>query len=55
MNDKIDMVYLWCDGNDPEFIKRKAYYQSNGKVNDITKVTGDVRFYDNEELIYTIE
>lgn len=53
-NNKIDMVYLWCDGNDPEFIKRKEYYQSNGAVKDVTKITGDVRFYDNEELKYSL-
>lgn len=22
-NNKIDMVYLWCDGNDKEFRERK--------------------------------
>lgn len=53
-SNKIDMVYLWCDGNDPEFIKRKAYFQSNGQVENITKVTGDVRFWDNEELRYSL-
>lgn len=27
----IDMVYCWCDGNDPEFQKRKNYYLAKEK------------------------
>ena len=26
--EKIDMVYLWCDGSDPEFKKRKNFYKT---------------------------
>jgi hypothetical protein len=26
-NYPIDMVYLWCDGSDPDFRARKNYYQ----------------------------
>ena len=27
--DKIDIVYLWCDGNDPAFQARKNQYMGN--------------------------
>lgn len=50
---KIDMVYLWCDGNDPEFIRRKNEYISD-EDKKIVKVSGDVRFWDNEELRYSL-
>lgn len=49
---KIDMVYLWCDGNDPEFIKRKNEFMDDGEK--IVKINGDVRFWDNEELRYSL-
>lgn len=48
----IDMVYLWCDGNDPEFIKRKNEFINDGERG--VKITGDVRFWDNEELRYSL-
>lgn len=28
---KIDMVYLWCDGEEPEFKKRRQMYCGGGK------------------------
>lgn len=31
-NYPIDMVYLWCDGNDPAFAARKNYYQEKEGV-----------------------
>ena len=53
ITDKIDMVYLWCDGNDPEFIKRKNQYLDS-RTNSANRVSGDVRFVDNEELRYSL-
>lgn len=49
----VDMVYCWCDGNDPEFKKRKEYYlkKENQLQNDSV---GDNRFVDNEELRYSL-
>lgn len=33
--EKIDIVYLWCDGRDPEFKKRKNFYETQtDKLND---------------------
>lgn len=53
MSEKIDMVYLWCDGNDPEFKKRKNFYQN--QVDTIEKgAATDERFFDNEELKYSL-
>lgn len=45
------MVYLWCDGNDPEFRKRKEQYSGNKAHKN---ATGNVRFWDNEELRYSL-
>lgn len=50
--DKIDMVYLWCDGNDPDFKKRKSQFLV--KDSNDEEVVGDKRFFDNEELKYSL-
>lgn len=55
-SDKIDMVYLWCDGNEIAFKKRKQQYlklEDNSEQENIEAV-GDIRFYDNEELKYSL-
>lgn len=51
---KIDMVYLWCDGNDPEFKKRKDEWQGITHTQEKENVTGTVRFYNNDELKYSL-
>lgn len=51
--DKIDMVYLWCDGNDPEFKKRRNHYLGNVVIED-EKIVGEMRFFDNDELKYSL-
>lgn len=52
----VDMVYLWCDGNDPEFMQRKIFYADRGKYerSDRTESFSQVRFFDNEELKYSL-
>ena len=50
--DKIDMVYLWCDGNDPEFQKRKSQYMNEAPADK--KISGEMRFVDNDELKYSL-
>lgn len=50
----IDMVYCWCDGNDPEFQKRKNYYLAKEKGKHDSDSVGDHRFVDNEELRYSL-
>ncbi len=52
-NGKIDMVYLWCDGNDPAFKARRNQYAA--KIDDIDpKSTAEARFIDNDELKYSL-
>lgn len=51
---QIDMVYCWCDGNDPAFLARKNFYlKKEKKIHDSDSV-GDHRFVDNEELRYSL-
>lgn len=50
----IDMVYCWCDGNDPEFIKRKNYYLKAETTKHDKDSVGGHRFEDNEELRYSL-
>ena len=53
-NEKIDMVYLWCDGNEEAFKKRKnEYLKCEIGVFD-EEVEGEKRFFDNEELRYSL-
>lgn len=50
----IDMVYCWCDGNDPAFKKRKNFYLGEETENHDDDSVGDHRFVDNEELRYSL-
>lgn len=52
--DKIDMVYLWCDGNDPEFKARKDECMGITHASSAENVSGTVRFFDNDELKYAL-
>lgn len=50
----IDVVYLWCDGSDPQFKKEKELLLKNlNQVHD-ESVDGDIRFSDNCELKYSL-
>lgn len=50
----IDMVYCWCDGNDPAFQERKNYYLRQEKGIHDSDSVGNHRFADNEELRYSL-
>lgn len=50
----IDMVYCWCDGNDPEFINRKTYYLDQDSARPDNDSVGNHRFIDNDELRYSL-
>lgn len=54
--DRIDMVYLWCDGNDPEFISRKNQYLDRESIlsKNNSESIGNQRFIDNDELRYSL-
>ena len=46
MENNIDLVYLWVDGNDPSWLKKRHIFRS--KIN----TTG--RYEDNHELKYSL-
>jgi len=49
----IDLVYMWVDGNDPEWqAKRNKYVGGSG--NQSQEVVGVARWRDNEELRYSL-
>ena len=54
MKEKIDMVYLWCDGNETEFKKRRQLYSKNVNESSSNEVNGDKRFISNDELKYSL-
>ena len=50
---KIDLVYLWVDGNDPEWqAKKQAFVE--GKVYQYGEANHSARFFDNDELKYSL-
>ena len=50
---KIDLVYLWVNGNDPKWQEEKEYWQK--KLNIPTgDSTNNCRFIDNQELKYSL-
>lgn len=54
ISEKIDAVFLWCDGADPKFRRAKdLMLKKMGLPFDEDNV-GDVRFEDNEELRYAL-
>ena len=52
-NYNIDLVYLWVDGKDANFIAQKKYWQQQMHVS-LTEDTNNARFVDNEELRYSL-
>jgi len=51
MDFDIDLIYLWCDGNDPEFIMEKNKYITGKESNYGVQ---EQRFFENDELRYSI-
>ncbi len=50
----VDLVYLWCDGNEPAFRRRKAAYMDRTEDTDEEESFSDKRFCDNEELKHSL-
>ena len=51
MKDKIDIVVLWVDGSDPEFIRKKQYVTNqNNSLSEY--IDGDLRYRDYGTLNY---
>ena len=40
----VDMVYLWCDGGDPEFLRRKAKFSEETEGVDMERMYLEHRF-----------
>ena len=50
---KVDLVYMWVDGNDPEWRAKRNQY-INGGEKKTTEGVNDARWRDNEELRYSL-
>lgn len=50
---KIDLVYLWCDGSDPEFVKERKYWEEKLGV-PVSESNNDNKYVDHEELRYSL-
>lgn len=48
----IDLVYLWVDGNDPEWQKKKQVYTN--VITDNSEMNNKGRYANNNELIYSL-
>jgi hypothetical protein len=48
------MVYLWCDGSDERFRADKEKYMKQETKSLDVEATGEMRFFDNEELKYSL-
>jgi hypothetical protein len=48
MRINIDLVVLWCDGNDPEHARKRS--EALGQACPDSESVGDFRFRDNGEL-----
>ena len=53
-NIKIDMVYLWVDGNDENWLKEKNKWAKKLNIKNNPHQNNPCRFIDNEELKYSL-
>lgn len=57
-DDPIDVVYLWCDGNDPAFRERKEKrlreFGLSSMAPESEETIGEMRYVDNDELKYSL-
>lgn len=55
-SEKIDIVYTWVDGSDPEWLEKKCHYlQSDKKYHGCKKdQVSQARYSDNQELLYSL-
>ena len=51
---KIDMVYLWCDGNEPAFKARREFYGGKKAAKKDNVGCGDGRYHSNDELRFSL-
>lgn len=53
-NSPVDLVYLWVDGSDEEWIKKKHYYLSGSDTEYKQEAIDICRAKDNDELKYSL-
>ena len=51
---KIDLVYLWCDGNDPTWQEKKNKRLLSADLNVEKKSVQECRFIQSNELLYSL-
>ena len=51
---KVDMVYLWVDGNDPKWLAKKQHWQGQKNEELDYQAVAKGRFISNDELKYTL-
>lgn len=51
---EVDLVYLWCDGNDPKFRDQKNYWLKQENKELDLQATADGRFEQVDELKYSL-
>ncbi|MCO4292872.1 Stealth CR1 domain-containing protein [Solitalea sp. MAHUQ-68] len=51
-NFEIDLVYLWVDGSDPQWMAKKIAV--TGNANDNSEVNNKGRYFNNDELKYSL-
>ena len=51
---EVDLVYLWCDGNEPQFKERKDYWLAREKNEPAPQATAAGRFEQVDELKYSL-
>ena len=49
----IDLVYMWVDGNDPDWRKKKAFYAGEDLAHS-EELSGKCRYVQNDELKYSL-
>jgi len=54
MNKKIDLVYLWVDGSDENWLAKKNEALSKEGKPPMKRATGEIRWLDNDELKYSL-
>ncbi len=54
VDSQIDVVYLWCDGNDPAFAAQKQKRMQQLNLAWSERNHGSIRYFDNEELRYSL-
>lgn len=54
VDEKIDLVYLWVDGNDPVIKQKREYWKKHYGHKIDPKAVNKSRFIDNQELKYSL-